>query len=240
MKRIRLPQVESAKRKVMREVRCLAKLDHKNIVRYYNTWLERPPPGWQEAQDEWWKSYLAQTGFPSVTGGTSFTSGVGGALAAGDDVSAGTSGLHLASRGDFALPSRREDNGDSFSIVFENPSGTGGAADDGANDGADNDEDGSRSSFSKSPLSLSSRSMQRQASEEDSSCHDALEWDASLIRGREEERRRKEQEEKLRQHTYLYIVMQLCQKESLKVVCGSLLFLRVNEMRDLKVSLKPL
>jgi hypothetical protein len=34
----------------MREVKILAKLDHKNIVRYFNTWLERPPAGWQEDQ----------------------------------------------------------------------------------------------------------------------------------------------------------------------------------------------
>ena len=45
VKRIQLPQRDSAKKKVMREVKCLAKLDHKNIVRYFNTWLEKPPPG---------------------------------------------------------------------------------------------------------------------------------------------------------------------------------------------------
>lgn len=45
VKRIRLPKIEAAKKKVMREVKCLAKLDHKNIVRYFNTWLEKPPPG---------------------------------------------------------------------------------------------------------------------------------------------------------------------------------------------------
>lgn len=45
VKRIRLPKVEEARRKVMREVKFLAKLDHKNIVRYFNTWLERPPAG---------------------------------------------------------------------------------------------------------------------------------------------------------------------------------------------------
>ena len=45
VKRVRLPVSEKAKKKVLREVKCLAKLDHKNIVRYFTTWLEYPPPG---------------------------------------------------------------------------------------------------------------------------------------------------------------------------------------------------
>ena len=46
---------ESAER-VKREVRALAKLNHNNIVRYYNSWLERPPPGWQKESDQWLKN----------------------------------------------------------------------------------------------------------------------------------------------------------------------------------------
>ena len=45
VKRVRLPSHEEAKKKVMREVKCLAKLDQRNIVRYYSTWLEYPPHG---------------------------------------------------------------------------------------------------------------------------------------------------------------------------------------------------
>ena len=45
VKRVRLPIREEAKKKVMREVKCLAKLDQRNIVRYYSTWLEYPPLG---------------------------------------------------------------------------------------------------------------------------------------------------------------------------------------------------
>lgn len=35
----------------MREVKALAKLDHVGIVRYNQAWFECPPPGWQEEQD---------------------------------------------------------------------------------------------------------------------------------------------------------------------------------------------
>lgn len=42
---------ESKRERVLREVRALAKLEHENIVRYFNAWLEEPPPNWQERRD---------------------------------------------------------------------------------------------------------------------------------------------------------------------------------------------
>ncbi|XP_050546208.1 eukaryotic translation initiation factor 2-alpha kinase isoform X2 [Daktulosphaira vitifoliae] len=54
IKRIPLPSQEESRNRVLREVKALAKLDHQNIVRYFNTWLEEPPTGWQEKHDSNW------------------------------------------------------------------------------------------------------------------------------------------------------------------------------------------
>ncbi|XP_033125480.1 eukaryotic translation initiation factor 2-alpha kinase 3-like [Anneissia japonica] len=51
VKRITLPNRSEAREKVLREARALAKLDHGGIVRYFNSWLEEPPLGWQEEKD---------------------------------------------------------------------------------------------------------------------------------------------------------------------------------------------
>lgn len=50
---------EESRNRVLREVKALAKLDHQHIVRYFNTWLEEPPRGWQEKHDDDW---LQQSG----------------------------------------------------------------------------------------------------------------------------------------------------------------------------------
>ncbi|GMT09382.1 hypothetical protein PFISCL1PPCAC_679, partial [Pristionchus fissidentatus] len=42
---------EKEVRDALKEVRAMARFDHSNIVRYYGSWSERPPPGWQARVD---------------------------------------------------------------------------------------------------------------------------------------------------------------------------------------------
>nr|CAH7751849.1 unnamed protein product [Callosobruchus chinensis] len=54
IKRITLPNEPTKRDRVMREVKALAKLEHQNIVRYFSSWVEKPPVGWQEEHDKRW------------------------------------------------------------------------------------------------------------------------------------------------------------------------------------------
>lgn len=63
---------ERARQKVTREVKALAKLDHSGIVRYYQSWFECPPPGWQEERDK----VSIDLSVATATAGVSPTGGV--------------------------------------------------------------------------------------------------------------------------------------------------------------------
>ncbi|XP_068619600.1 eukaryotic translation initiation factor 2-alpha kinase-like [Battus philenor] len=76
VKRITLPKRQSKRERVLREVRALAKLEHENIVRYFNAWLEEPPPYWQEQRDA---TLMRELGGMSLVSSEDYTSHAVGA-----------------------------------------------------------------------------------------------------------------------------------------------------------------
>ncbi|XP_052275406.1 eukaryotic translation initiation factor 2-alpha kinase-like isoform X4 [Dreissena polymorpha] len=69
VKRIKL-KGKDAETTVMPEVHALSRLDHPGIVRYFNTWKETPPLGWQEEQDshvEGLRSLTCTDDYPTET-----------------------------------------------------------------------------------------------------------------------------------------------------------------------------
>ncbi|KAJ8923794.1 hypothetical protein NQ315_010376 [Exocentrus adspersus] len=125
IKRITLPNEEKSRDRVMREVKALAKLDHKNIVRYFNSWVEHPPLGWQQEHDKKWLENFTDGQSLYLDGNTSITTPTHTSYKPKRSKSVSVSiDIPLKSfEGD--IPSFDEDSGkesDDSYIVFENNS----------------------------------------------------------------------------------------------------------------------
>ncbi|XP_060516422.1 eukaryotic translation initiation factor 2-alpha kinase isoform X2 [Cylas formicarius] len=180
IKRITLPNESNSRDRVMREVKALAKLEHKNIVRYFCSWVEHPPVGWQEEHDKLWlkpeTDGLTEDSMSRVNRPKSYSISIDIHLSqafTGDD----------SSENPAKLPGCDDEDDDSF-IIFAN----------------------SEDEVSNKQQSLSEHAKKKINWKRPGRKH--LSWDSSqngrdLILNHEP-------------RMYLYIQMQLCQKESLK------------------------
>ncbi|KAJ8680408.1 hypothetical protein QAD02_016195 [Eretmocerus hayati] len=198
IKRIALPNSRYSRERVMREVKALAKLDHHNIVRYFNAWLECPPAGWQEEHDRLWSNHKK---FPK----SDFAS----------ESSAIDSSVHIEvppsdpSSVDSACEAYEldNDNEDSF-IVFDTPS-------------EDDEEVNQLSSKGTESVQLS---VSENIEECENNCPDfSIVFEVSKPKDLAERKsqlnldlRKRKDSTKSNTKMFLYIQMQLCQRSSLR------------------------
>jgi len=258
VKRITLPSSEESKKKVMREVKLHAKLDHKNIVRYFSTWLETPPSGWQEQADAWFDEADMGTGpTPFDPTDTDYSLSniekkkiinplrpFAGFTNTGNTNTGFTSSSNLEKSNNSV--SFRDNCDTSFSIRFEDEISetcdasdeTGEASDCDIIEHQDDDESTGGIVFNEHTNEIKGETeavaldietshsggpvIQFNQTKSDSSdslsCCEAIEWDSS--------NQNKQTPAAVKVKSYLYIVMQLCRKETLRD------WLRNNSVRE--------
>ncbi|XP_076248743.1 eukaryotic translation initiation factor 2-alpha kinase isoform X2 [Calliopsis andreniformis] len=215
IKRIALPNSQYSRERVMREVKALAKLDHQNIVRYFNAWLECPPAGWQEKHDPQWinKLTLPSAGFTSdiIPSETKLNNSVCISVSQTDQ-----SSVESACEAYNAL-NRRDSDGDSF-IIFEKSH---------SENANENVIDISNCSTESSNLSCSNGENDKIPEVTDSMGTESIVFEDTSSKHSENENKRKRQKSfsldlnnksnvRKSPKMFLYIQMQLCQRLSLR------------------------
>lgn len=214
IKRIALPNSKYSRERVMREVKALAKLDHQNIVRYFNAWLECPPAGWQEKHDPQWINKLMSASSDFTAGTTHSETKMNNSICINvtqTDQSSVDSACEAYELNHY------DSNEDSF-IVFEKPESVG------SNENVININISSESSNSSI-----STNVVKNVSTTASVCtqSESIVFEDTISKNSEKEKRRKRQASfslNLNDKSnvckspkmFLYIQMQLCQRLSLR------------------------
>lgn len=194
----------------MREVKALAKLEHQHIVRYFQAWQECPPVGWQEEQDKLWKNKAKYV--PVINSIFWFI------------VRVNIYGLLFILRRDEYLSSEPEDclssEMDGLSATNTSPSHLNNVFDQVTNscdlnlNGYKND-DAAASTSDKSNNSFVEFRTSSQSENSETQLEKRLECDPVCCTPATYEMKRRKSLQKTSK-VYLYIQMQLCQKNSLK------------------------
>lgn len=243
IKRIAMPKSQTKHDAVIREVKTLATCDHQNIVRYFNSWVEKPPPGWQEREDRLWMEREALSHSISIdsvtTGDTSHHVHVHSKSVANNKLDSVISNLKTNEcvnfddelrktnfRNQFAAESNEDDDDDSF-IQFERLGAedpivwdTNGGHDSDDEDDGDNDDEShpAFSDRSKTDTECSKRIAAQRRNEVWKKIDNGSAT-SGVCSGALKPTHRRPMSLDLNAPVprwYLYIQMQLCRKESLK------------------------
>lgn len=240
IKRIAMPKSQTKHDSVIREVKTLATCDHQNIVRYFNSWVEKPPPGWQEREDRLWMEREALShsiAIDSVTHGeTSHREHVHSAAIASHKLGSVISNLKTNEcvnfddelrktnfRNRYAVDNDDDDDEDSF-IQFERSENEDPATWD--TNGTDSDDEGG-SEDEKNPVFAEQSRTDAELSKQISAKKSKGSWTmvgngsatSGVCSGAQRPTHRRPMSLDLSAaipRWYLYIQMQLCRKESLK------------------------